>query len=52
VFLRTRVLSGDLTLEQEQQAVRSAKEWLKNKSAEFPALNQYLDNWGDWEPWP
>jgi len=52
VFLRTRVLSGDLTLEQEQEAVRRAKEWLKTKTSEFPALTQYLENWGDWEPWP
>ena len=52
VFLRTRVLSGDLTLEQEQEAVHRAKDWLKNKTAEFPALAQYLDNWGDWQPWP
>lgn len=52
VFLRTRVLSGDLTLEKEQEAVHRAKEWLKSKTTEFPALTQYLDNWGDWEPWP
>ena len=52
VFLRSRVLSGDLTLEEEQEAVRRAKEWLKTKTSEFPALTQYLENWGDWEPWP
>jgi predicted PolB exonuclease-like 3'-5' exonuclease len=52
VFLRTRVLTGDLSLEQEHEVVVRAKEWLTAKSAELPALNQYLANWGDWEPWP
>jgi predicted PolB exonuclease-like 3'-5' exonuclease len=52
VFLRTRVLSGDLTLEQEHRLVREARDWLTAKAAELPALRQYLANWGNWEPWP
>jgi predicted PolB exonuclease-like 3'-5' exonuclease len=53
VFLRTRVLAGELTLEREQALVREeAKTWIAAKVAEFPALQQYLDNWGDWEAWP
>jgi predicted PolB exonuclease-like 3'-5' exonuclease len=52
VFLRTRVLIGELTLEQEHIAVLKAKEWLEAKSAELTPLRQYLDNWGDWAPWP
>lgn len=52
VFLRTRVLTGDLTLAQEQEAVEKAKIWIAAKSAELPALNQYLANWGDWVAWP
>ena len=52
VFLRTRVLTGELTLEQEYVAVLKAKEWIQNKSSELPVLRQYLDNWGDWIPWP
>ncbi|HKI30737.1 MAG TPA: 3'-5' exonuclease [Gemmataceae bacterium] len=52
VFLRTRVLSGDLTLEQESQLVREAHEWLTAKASELPQLRPYLANWGDWEPWP
>jgi hypothetical protein len=43
---------GELTLEQEQQAVLRAKGWLAAKVPEFPALAQYIENWGDWEPWP
>jgi predicted PolB exonuclease-like 3'-5' exonuclease len=52
VFLRTRVLTEDLTLEQEHILVVRAKAWIESKSAELPALRQYLDNWGDWNPWP
>jgi predicted PolB exonuclease-like 3'-5' exonuclease len=52
VFLRTRVLTGDITLECEQQLVSDAKTWIADKVAEVPALQQYLDNWADWEPWP
>lgn len=52
VFLRTRVLVGELSLAQEQDLVQSAKEWLSTKSAEAPALLNYLANWGDWISWP
>jgi predicted PolB exonuclease-like 3'-5' exonuclease len=52
VFLRTRILSGDLTLEEEAGLVRRAKELLEGKVPELPALRQYLDNFGGWEPWP
>jgi predicted PolB exonuclease-like 3'-5' exonuclease len=52
VFLRTRVMTGDLTLEQEHELVVYAKEWIAEKANTLPALNQYLANWGDWKPWP
>jgi len=52
VFLRSQVLVGELTLEREQLAVNRAKEWLTQKREEMPALQQYLENWGDWQPWP
>jgi len=52
VFLRTRVLTGELSLEEEHIAVLKAKAWLQNKSVDTPAFKQYLDNWGDWNPWP
>lgn len=52
VFLRTRVLTGEITLAQEQELVESAKSWIAAQAANVPALGQYLANWGDWEPWP
>jgi predicted PolB exonuclease-like 3'-5' exonuclease len=52
VFLRTRVLTGEITLEQEHLLVRRAKAWIEGKAAELPVLGQYLANWGEWNPWP
>jgi 3'-5' exonuclease len=45
VFLRTRVLSGDLTAEHEAMLVKRARAWLESKTMELPALRQYLENW-------
>jgi predicted PolB exonuclease-like 3'-5' exonuclease len=52
VFLRTRVMTGELTLEREQELVKQAREWIATKVPGVPALQVYLDNWGEWEPWP
>jgi 3'-5' exonuclease len=52
VFLRTRVLTGELKEEQEQQLVEQARTWLGAQAAEQPALRRYLDHWGEWQPWP
>jgi predicted PolB exonuclease-like 3'-5' exonuclease len=42
VFLRTRVLLGDLTLSDESTLVRRAQVWLTAKIPEFPILRAYL----------
>jgi predicted PolB exonuclease-like 3'-5' exonuclease len=52
VFLRTRVLEGTISLEEEQTLVNQAKTWIQEKSVELPVLNRYLEYWGDWTPWP
>jgi 3'-5' exonuclease len=52
VFLRSRVIMGLLGLDTEQELVRQAKAWLESRVDKMPALQQYLANWGDWEPWP
>ncbi|MGA2621781.1 MAG: 3'-5' exonuclease [Thermoguttaceae bacterium] len=52
VFLRTRVLLGQLPLETEQQIVNETKAWLEAKAPQAPAFRRYLDRWGDWpNPW-
>jgi predicted PolB exonuclease-like 3'-5' exonuclease len=52
VFLRTKVMTGDLTLKEEHELVGAARAWLQARVADVPALRRYLENWGDWEPWP
>jgi predicted PolB exonuclease-like 3'-5' exonuclease len=52
VFLRTRILTGDITPEQETDLVAKAKKTLAAQTRDLPALAQYLDNWTDWKPWP
>ncbi len=52
VFLRTRVLIGQLTIEAEQAIVGEVKTWLEQKAPESAAYKHYLDCWGDWvNPW-
>ena len=52
VFLRSRVLSGQLTLDAEQQIIAHTKQWLDQKAEEISAYRVYLDRWGDWvNPW-
>jgi predicted PolB exonuclease-like 3'-5' exonuclease len=52
VFLRTRVLLGQLPLDEEQRIVDETKVWLEARAAQTPAYRTYLDNWGDWQPPP
>lgn len=52
VFLRTRVMLGELTLEAEQALVEATKAWLTSRAGDQPAYRAYLDRWGDWvNPW-
>ena len=52
VFLRSRVLAGQLTLDTERQLIADTKGWLEARAAASPAYRQYLDHWGDWlNPW-
>lgn len=52
VFLRTRVLLGQLSLEAEQQVIAQTKQWLESRADQSPAYRLYLDHWGDWSnPW-
>ena len=48
VFLRTRVLLGDLTLDEEQGVIAETKEWLTKESDQCEAYRLYLERWGDW----
>jgi predicted PolB exonuclease-like 3'-5' exonuclease len=52
VFLRTRVMTGEITGKQEEELVERARAWLAGRVSESPGLAKYLENWGAWEPWP
>jgi hypothetical protein len=45
VFLRTRVLVGEFTFDEELALARRARTWLGARVAELPALRTYLDAW-------
>lgn len=53
VFLRSMVVMGRLSLEEEKQRVQAAKMLLESQADSHPAYRLYLDRWGDWsDPWP
>lgn len=51
-FLRTNVLLGRLTLDDEQRIVHETKAWLEARADQLPVYGEYLKRWGDWRnPW-
>lgn len=50
VFLRSRVMLGRLSLEDEHKLVADAKSWIEARADSQPGLKHYLDHWGDWQP--
>ena len=52
VFLRCKVLMGELTLEEEIDLVDAAKSWLEQQAGDSDAYATYLAQWQDWtNPW-
>lgn len=52
VFLRTRVLYGDITLEREAEIVDQTFAWLEENAESNPVYAEYLDVCGEWQnPW-
>ena len=52
VFLRTRVMVAQLTLDAEQALVNEVRQWLEARADQVVAYRRYLDHWGDWpNPW-
>ena len=50
VFLRSRVMTGELTLGQEQTLVDKARHLMEIKNQEEGWFKEYLDNFGAWDP--
>ena len=52
VFLRSMVLTGKLTLEQEVAIIAETKTWIESQADEVEAYATYLEHWQDWsDPW-
>lgn len=47
VFLRTRVLTGDLSPEAERTIAAETRQWLAGQARDFPAIKGYLSRFGD-----
>ena len=52
VLLRTKILTGELTLEREAELVAETTAWLEERTEEFPVYREYLEQCSPWEnPW-
>jgi predicted PolB exonuclease-like 3'-5' exonuclease len=52
VLLRTAVLMGQLTLDEERARVDATRVWLKENSDQHPVYAEYLEGCADWHnPW-
>ena len=52
IFLRSRVLAGDIDLKREHALIEAARAWIEAHAADCPGLAKYLAAWGDWKsPW-
>lgn len=52
VLLRTKLLTGEISLEREQELTANTVEWLEARADEFPVYGEYLSQCRDWEnPW-
>jgi predicted PolB exonuclease-like 3'-5' exonuclease len=47
-FLRSQVVLGELSLDEEQGIIAETKSWLIARAGDSPAYRDYLKNWGDW----
>lgn len=52
VFLRTRVMYGEITLEREAELIEQTYGWLEQHAESNPVYAEYLDVCGEWQnPW-
>jgi predicted PolB exonuclease-like 3'-5' exonuclease len=52
VFLRSRVVAGDIDLKHEHALIERTRQWIEVKAETSPGLARYLAAWGDWRsPW-
>ena len=49
IFLRSRVVAGELTLKEEHAIIDDARQWIEERAKASPGLARYLAAWGDWK---
>jgi hypothetical protein len=49
VLLRTRILTGDITIEQESELKATAREFLESKIDDFPIIRTYMEKWTEFQ---
>jgi predicted PolB exonuclease-like 3'-5' exonuclease len=49
IFLRSRVVAGELDLDEEHAIIEDARKWIESRAATSPGLARYLAAWGDWK---
>ena len=49
IFLRSMVLMGKTTIDNEMQLVQKAKQWIEQRADTSDAYTAYLNAWRDWE---
>ncbi len=52
VFLRSRVVMGEITAEREAEITAKARKFVEENTGRIPALKEYLDHWTDEPAWP
>ena len=52
VFLRVKLMCGEITIEREQELAEQTKQWLTDQADSDPTIQSYLDCYEDWQsPW-
>ncbi|MEI7781841.1 MAG: 3'-5' exonuclease [Planctomycetota bacterium] len=49
VFLRSRVVAGELDLKEEHAIIEDARTWIEEQATRSPGMARYLSAWGDWK---
>ena len=52
VFLRTRVVAGEITSDQEADLIAHARDFLRERAPQSAAIGLYLESWTSGEAWP
>jgi hypothetical protein len=49
IFLRSRVVAGELDLKEEHAIIEDARTWIEAQAKHSAGMARYLAAWGDWK---